>query len=185
MEYKTILADPPWPYKQKLGRGKSEGDTTRGGLPYRIMTIDEIGSLPVGEIVDDNSMLFLWTTNSHIREALHIVQEWGFEYKTMITWAKEHFGLGYWFRGQTEHLLFGVKGNPRSKMSGPHGTTGKSWSTLITARKSKHSEKPPQFYEMIEDVSEPPRLELFARDRREGWDAWGDELPDTIQQKIG
>jgi len=179
-KYKAILADPPWPYKQKLGRGKKAGHTTRGGLPYKTMSIEEIADLPVSKIADKNCMLFLWTTNSHIHNALHIVERWDFTYKTMITWVKHHFGLGYWFRGQTEHLLFGVRGKPRAKFKGPHGATGKSWSTVVFAKRTVHSKKPEIVYEMIEDISEPPRIELFARTKRPGWDVWGNEVKSDI-----
>ena len=183
-KYRTILADPPWFYRQRLGRGKRAGDSTRGGLPYPALTVEEIMKLPVNKITDKDCMLFLWTTNAHIHDALHVMKSWGFTYKTMITWAKHHFGLGYWFRGQTEHLLFGVKGNPRSKFKGKHGATGMSWSTLVYAKRTEHSRKPEIFYKMIEDVSEPPRLELFARRKRPGWDVWGNEIKSDIDLSI-
>jgi len=183
-KYKTILADPPWRYRQNLGRGKKAGDSTRGGLPYSTLSVNQIMKLPVNDLADKDSMLFLWTTNAHIHDALHVMEIWGFTYKTMITWMKHHFGLGYWFRGQTEHLLFGVKGKPRSKFKGVHGATGMSWSTLIYAKRTKHSKKPEIFYKMIEDVSEPPRLELFARRKRCGWDVWGNEVRSDINISI-
>lgn len=126
MRFRTILIDPPWLYEQRLGRGKKAGDTTRGGLPYRSMSVQELEALPIQAISGEDCMLFLWATNAHIHEALHLMEKWGFKYKTMVTWAKTQIGLGYWFRGQTEHLLFGVRGNPRGRMSGPHGATGKS-----------------------------------------------------------
>jgi len=184
MLYKTILADPPWSYQQKLGRGKKEGDTTRGGVPYSTMTLEQIASLPIQTLADDHCMLFLWTTNSHIHEALHVMEKWGFEYKTTITWVKNQIGLGYWFRGQTEHLLFGVRGNPRSKLKGPHGATGKALSTVIFAKREGHSKKPSIVYKMIEDISEEPRLELFARARRFGWQVWGNEVKSDISLSL-
>lgn len=184
LKYKTIYADPPWLYKQKLGRGKAEGDSTRGGLPYTPLTSEQIANLPIQELADNDCMLFLWTTNSHIHDALHVMESWGFKYKTMITWVKNQFGLGYWFRGQTEHLLFGIRGNPRSKMQGPHGATGKALSTVLVAKREEHSKKPSIVYKMIEDISEEPRLELFARARREGWSAWGDEVKSDISLSL-
>lgn len=176
MKYHTILADPPWPYKQVLGRGKKVGDSTRGGLSYKAMSLDDIKAIKVSEIAEEDCMLFLWSTNSHLHEAFHVIESWGFSYKTMVTWAKTQIGLGYWLRGQTEHLLIAVRGNPRAKMVGPHGTTGKSWSTLITSPRGEHSAKPQVFLDMIEDISEAPRIELFARARRLGWDVWGKEV---------
>lgn len=144
------------------------------------MSVDEIAKLPITDLADKDCMLFLWTTNAHIHDALHLIDQWKFTYKTMITWAKHHFGLGYWLRGQTEHLLLAIKGNPRSRMAGPHGATGKSWSTLVYAKREEHSKKPEIFYTLIEDISEPPRLELFARNKREGWDVWGNEVDSDI-----
>lgn len=175
MKYRTILADPPWAYRQQLGRGKKSGDTTRGGLPYKAMTVSEITFLPVTSLADDDATLFLWSTNSHLHEAFHVIEAWHFEYKTMVTWGKSRFGLGYWLRGQTEHLLLAVRGNPRKGMTGPHGATGKAWSTLILDKAGDHSGKPQVFLDMIEDIAEPPRLELFARAKRFGWDTWGNE----------
>lgn len=184
-KYRTILCDPPWAYRQSLGRGKKAGHTTRGGLPYSPMTIEQLQSLPVGDLADQDCMLWLWATNSHLHEAFHLISAWGFEYKTCLTWGKRRIGLGYWLRGQSEHLLLGVKGNPRAGMTGPNGATGKSWSTFIEtddpegsyiiAENGKHSAKPQVFVDLIEDVSEPPRIELFSRGARLGWEAWGSE----------
>ena len=188
MKYRTIVADPPWPYRQKLGRGKSQGHLTRGGLPYRAMSLDEIERLPISELAEDDSMLWLWTTNSHLPNAVVIMErQWGFRYITMATWGKvgregrPQIGLGYWLRGATEHVLLGVRGNPRSRMVGPNGATGRAWSTLLLAPRSEHSEKPQVFYDMVEDISEPPMLELFARRRRLGWDVWGNEVDPTVE----
>ena len=175
MKYRTIIADPPWPYAQPLGRGKKAGVVARGGLPYSAMTIQSIAQMPIQRLADDDCQLWLWTTNSHIHEALHVIDAWGFTYKTMATWAKTQIGLGYWLRGQTEHCILAIKGHPRAKLTGPNGATGNAWSTLITAPRSDHSTKPQAFYDMAENIGESPRLELFARRLRLGWDAWGDE----------
>lgn len=169
MLFRTILADPPWKYDQALGRGKSAGDKTRGGLPYSSMSTEDIAGLEVAKLADEDCMLFLWSTNSHIHEALHVMAAWGFSYKTMVTWVKDNIGLGYWVRGRTEHLLMGTKGRPRGKMKGPHGATGKSWSTAIQAPREEHSKKPGIFYYFIEDISEEPRIELFATRKRHSW----------------
>lgn len=179
--YQTILADPPWPYRQKLGRGKKQGDTTRGGLPYKSMTIDQIKALPVPDLAAPDCMLWLWVTNAHFHEAFHVIEAWGFKYVSKVTWAKAQRGLGYYLRGQTEELLLAIKGRPRSKMKGPNGASGLDWSTLqetpayINAGRTAHSSKPQVFIDMIEEMGEAPRIELFARARRFGWDAWGDE----------
>ncbi len=174
-QYGTILIDPPWRYGQALGKGKRRGDSTRGGVDYPTMSIGELKALDVRRYTAPDCMLWLWTTNSHIPHAFPLMEAWGFEYKTMVTWAKGQIGLGYWLRGQTEHLLLGVIGNPRQGMTGPHGATGKAWSTLITSPRGEHSAKPEVFIDMIEDIAPAPRLEIFARRHRFGWDVMGDQ----------
>lgn len=171
MKYRTILADPPWPYRQKLNR-----PTTRGGLKYPTMTVEEIASLPIQEWADTDCQCWLWTTNAHLHDAFHVLEAWHFRYVTACTWVKTKMGLGYWLRGKTEHLLLGVKGNPRSKFIGVHGESGYDWSTFIYAPPHGHSKKPDCSYDMIEELSEEPRLELFARVFRLGWECRGDEL---------
>ena len=174
--YRTIMADPPWPYRQPLGRGRRAGELARGGLPYSALSVEEIAAFPIGDLSAPDCMCWLWSTNSHLHEAFHVLEEWGFTYKTMVTWDKGRIGLGYWLRGATEHLLLGIKGNPRSRMKGPHGATGMAWSTIIREPPQAHSVKPQAAYDMAEALGEPPRLELFARRRRLGWDAWGNQV---------
>ena len=96
------------------------------------------------------------------------MEHWGFEYVTNLVWAKNTIGLGYYFRGQHEICLFGKKGQMKPN--------SRSESTLVTAKKSKHSKKPNEFYEKIEALSDGAKIELFARNKREGWDSWGDEI---------
>lgn len=183
--FKTILADPPWRFTQALTSSK-----TRGGLRYSSLSDGEILALPVGELAATDSILLLWTTNAHLPLAFDCVRAWGFEYRSTLTWGKvtadrrPHLGLGYWLRGATEHALLATRGRPRSRFTGPHGATGKSWSTLLLAPRSAHSEKPAQSYAMLEDIGEAPRIELFARSHREGWTAWGDEAPEAVQRVL-
>lgn len=176
-KYNTIMADPPWPYNQKLGRPEKR-DSTRGGLTYQSMSIQEISELSVQTIANKDCIIGLWTTNSHIHEALHILNTWGFTYKTMTTWVKTHIGLGYWLRGQTEHMLIGIKGHPRWAYTGPHGAAGHGWSTFLRySSKDEHSVKPVSGYQLLEGISIQPRIELFSRSYRIGWDSWGDQMP--------
>ncbi len=176
--WRTVLLDPPWPYRQKL-----TGPRARGGAEkhYPSLTVEEILSLPVGEILALDSQVWLWTTNSHIHTALHCLEAWNLEYKTMFTWVKHHFGIGFWLRGQTEDCLLAVQGNPRGKLNGPHGATGSNRSTALFAKRLAHSQKPDAAYGLIESVSEEPRVELFAKRRREGWHMWGDQLAGPVQ----
>jgi len=169
--FRTIVIDPPWRYNQRLAAPSS-----RGGITYSTLTIEQLKTLPVKRLADDSCQLWLWTTNAHHHSAFHLLEAWGFEYKTTATWVKTQIGLGYWLRGQTEHVLLGVVGNPRAKMIGPHGATGMGYSTVIMAPRRKHSQKPEAFYDMLDAISEPPRLEMFARRLRLGWKAWGTEV---------
>lgn len=169
--FRTIVVDPPWPYRQGL-----RSPRTRGGVKYPTMTIDEICKLPVVEWANKDCQLWLWTTNSHLHEAFHILEAWGFRYITTATWVKTSYGLGYWLRGQTEHVLLAVHGNPREFLKGPHGAAEHGHSTLIRAPRGRHSEKPQAFYDMVEEIGGEPRVDVFARQQRLGWSCWGDEL---------
>jgi N6-adenosine-specific RNA methylase IME4 len=181
-KYKTIYADPPW---AEIGGGQIVRGAQRH---YPLMKRDEICALrpfdvPVRDLADENAHLYLWVTNNHLLDGLAVIKAWGFEYKTMITWAKDRFGLGQYFRGQTEHCLFAVRGNLPYRMT----SEGKraQGRTLITAPRKDHSQKPEEMRKMIELVSYPPYLELFARIHPTGWDVWGNQAPDTESESIG
>lgn len=162
--YRVIVADPPWPYEKG-----DEDPSRRGALPYPTMSIAEICALPVGSIAADDSILWLWITNHHKREAYDVLDAWGFEQKTILTWAKDHFGNGDWLRGQTEHCLMAVRGKPVVTLT--------NQSTLLYAPRQEHSRKPDQFYERVESLCPAPRYaELFARTARPGWDGHGNEV---------
>ncbi len=141
------------------------------------MSTKDILNLNVPSITDDNAHLYLWVTNNFLPDGLAIMKRWGFVYKTTITWAKDHFGLGQYFRGQTEHCLFGVRGNLPYKIIQGKRIQG---TTLISAPRREHSVKPSEFRSMIERVSYAPRIELFAREKHEGWDVWGNEVESDI-----
>ena len=161
--YKTILADPPWP---EYGGGKiKRGADTH----YSLMSISEITTYMVencNQLASANSHLYLWTTNNYLPLALKVMTACNFEYKTIITWVKDRIGLGQYFRGITEHCLFGVRGMVPYAIEDGKRQQGR---TVIDAPRTTHSTKPIEIYEMIEKVSQPPYLELFARQKREGW----------------
>ena len=184
-KYKTIYADPPW---MESGGGKIKRGADRH---YPLMKTKDIIALPVQEIADDNCHLYLWVTNNFLEDGLKVMKEWGFTYKTKITWVKgkllddegktfkfENAGLGQYFRGLDEVCLFGVKGCLPYKLLDGKRQQGK---TIIVAPRGKHSEKPKIMYDTIEKVSHAPYVELFARDKREGWDIWGNELDNDIE----
>ncbi len=166
-KYTTIYADPPWP---EYGGGQIKRGADRH---YPLMSIKEIKAMPIQDITKDNAHLYLWVTNNYLPAGLEVMQAWGFRYVTTITWAKDRIGLGQYFRGMTEHCLFGVKGKlPYKKLDGKR----QQGRTLLVAPRERHSQKPVEMYDMIERVSYGPYMELFARNKRAGWDSWGNEV---------
>ena len=176
-KYQVIYGDPPWQYRSKMPttarRPTGMGKSLTPDYYYETMSLDDIKNLPIREITDADSVCFLWTTNPMLREGLEVLEAWGFKYITTITWHKTNGkGPGYWFRGMTEHLLFGKKGKVKSFRS-----LIKNFQTHKTIR---HSQKPDLFREIIERVTPTlnPKIELFARKRYSGWDCWGNEVED-------
>jgi len=182
--YATIVADPPWPYrshdlKASPTHRPRTWDGPTGGISakerYRLMSVDAIKTLNVPAMPDAH--LYLWTTNSFMVEAHEIARAWGFEPKTILTWVKmkadgtPSMKMGYWFRGATEHVLFCVRGKQRlvSDVALP--------TAYLWPRQSRHSEKPSEFFALVERASPPPYLEMFARTRRPNWTPWGDQVP--------
>ena len=166
-KYKTIYADPPW---NESGGGKIKRGADKH---YSLMKTKDIIALPVSEIADNNCHLYLWVTNNFLKDGLTVMEAWGFRYVTTITWMKDRIGLGQYYRGMTEHCLFGVKGNLPYKMLDGKRQQGR---TGFVASKTIHSEKPIEMRQMIETVSYDPRIELFARQLIDGWDCWGNEV---------
>jgi len=168
--YKTILADPPW---MESGGGKVKRGADRH---YALMKTQDIMELPVQALIHpEGCHLYLWATNNFLMDALLVMEAWGFQYVTCITWMKEgKAGLGQYFRGLTEHCLFGSTPQrlPYKTVNGKRqqGLTG------FIAPRTEHSRKPDEMRDMIEKVSYAPRIELFARERFKGWDAWGLEV---------
>ena len=168
MKYKTIYADPPW---NESGGGKIKRGADRH---YPLMKTKDIIAMAgfVESISEDNCHLYMWVTNNHMQDGLDVMKAWGFTYKTMITWMKPSIGLGQYFRGMTEHCLFGVKGNIPYKILNGKRQQGR---TGFNAPKKEHSTKPSEMRTMIETVSYAPYIELFARESFNRWDAWGND----------
>lgn len=156
-KYKTILSDPPW---LERGGGKIKRGADRH---YPLMSTKDIISMAsfINKISEENAHLYMWVTNNFLKDGLRVMEAWGFRYVTKITWYKEgKIGLGQYFRGITEDCLFGVKGIlPYKILNGKRqqGVTG------FIAQRGRHSEKPEKMREMIERVSYPPYVEIFAR----------------------
>lgn len=172
--FATILADPPWRFSNRTGKMAPEH---RRLSRYGTMTMDEIMELPVAQIAQPTSHLYLWVPNALLAEGLEVMRRWGFTYKTNYIWYKvrkdggpDRRGVGFYFRNVTEIVLFGTRGkNARTKEA------GRREPNLLATVKREHSRKPDEFYEVVERCSPGPYLEMFARHGRPGWWQWGNE----------
>jgi N6-adenosine-specific RNA methylase IME4 len=163
--YRVIVTDPPWLYEKR-----DEDPSNRGVLSYLTMSIAQICALDVTSLAHKDSILWLWTTNAHMREAFDVLDAWGFQQKTILTWTKDKMGRGDWLRGQTEHCLMATRGNPIVHLT--------NQTTVLSAPARAHSQKPDEFYELVEKLCPAPRYAyLFSRSTRERWDCHGDEVP--------
>jgi len=188
----TIVVDPPWAFtfstrKSEAGNNGWRGSTDRH---YRNMTIAELRRLPIPEIAANDSVLWLWSVNALMDDALDLMKHWGFDYKNTLTWAKTashggpSVGMGFWMRGATEHLLLGVKGKPKPlRRNQPtwFGAEDPDWqdpafSGALYEPPGRHSAKPDSAYQIIETLTPGPYADIFARQHRPGWTCWGDEL---------
>lgn len=171
--YGTILIDPPWRFANRTGKMAPEHKRLRR---YPTMGFEEIAALPVAKHAKAQCHLYMWCPNALLLEGLQIMKGWGFTYKTNIVWYKvrkdggpDGRGVGFYFRNVTELLLFGSCGKLRTLKP------GRTQTNIIISRKEEHSKKPERAYEIIEACSPGPFLELFARQRRTGWEWWGDQ----------
>lgn len=176
-KYNIIYADPPWKYRQKNVNGAAEHH-------YPTMGIEDICRLNVPQIAADNCVLFLWATFPQLPEALQVIQSWGFQYKTVaFVWLKQNkkskgwfFGLGSWTRGNAEICLLAVKGKPKRRSARIH--------QFIISPLREHSRKPEEAREkIVELMGALPRVELFAREKADGWHSWGNEVAGDIEIK--
>jgi N6-adenosine-specific RNA methylase IME4/ParB-like chromosome segregation protein Spo0J len=164
--YRVIVADVPWPYEKR-----DEDPSRRGVRPYATMSIAGICAIDVSAIAHEDSILWFWVTNHHMREAFQVLDAWGFEQKTILTWGKSKLGCGDWLRGQTEHAILATRGKPTVTLT--------NQTTLLNAPVRGHSQKPVEFYDLVESLCPAPRYaDLFSRyQHNERWDCHGDEAP--------
>jgi N6-adenosine-specific RNA methylase IME4 len=170
-EYRTIVADPPWTPELGASWKTRYTDKARPQKYYATMALDEICALDVPAA--KQSHLYLWIINQHTDWGHAVAQAWGFSVVQMLTWCKPGTGTGR-FQCNTEHVLVCRKG---SRHGNPFGATGGTW---FQWPRGRHSQKPAEFFALVETVSPGPYLEMFARTRRPGWDAWGNEVPDAV-----
>jgi N6-adenosine-specific RNA methylase IME4 len=192
-QYACIVADPPW----HTTAGREIGEYVRAAdgsqpfgvrsqkarpLPYKSMTIVEIAAC--NPRAADGAHLYLWTINRWLREAFDVIDAWGFKYSTTLVWAKKPMGggLGGSYGLATEYCLFARRGALKATQR-----VGRNWFDWKRPYKDgypNHSAKPPEFFHMVEAVSPGPRLEMFARAQRSGWDVWGDEV-ESSESTVG
>lgn len=185
--YRTIVADPPWPYKSPGGPGSSlKHRPNQHRAPRGPSSVKRYGAMSLTDLaalappVADNAHLYLWTTNGFVCEAHELARAWGFRPITLLTWVKVKpdgdvsMKTGYYFRGASEHVVFAVRGSLKLQ-------TQRGLPTAFQWPRTAHSVKPEPFYDMVEEASPGPRLELFARRRRLGWDAWGNEIDSDVE----
>ena len=178
--FRTIVADPPWQYGKwgaaseagRSGRYKGSHFFSQRSMPYQTMTVQDIAALQVADLAANDCDLYLWTTQKYLPDAFEVIKAWGFKYCQTLTWCKVPRGTGQGglFCPTTEFLLLGRKGRmPKGKKR-----IDSTWWQMTRTR--NHSQKPEGFQDMIETVSDGPRLELFARRPRDGWTVWGNEV---------
>ncbi len=161
--YRVIVVDPPWRYSKR-----TSDPSHRGAGPYTDMDQRVLLEMPIGDMAHDDSILWLWTTNAFINDAFELIKAWGFAQKTNLTWVKNRMGTGDWLRGKTEHCLLAVRGKPTVRLTNE--------TTALIAPAGKHSEKPQEFYEMVDRLCPGSKIDIFARREREGWATYGLEV---------
>ena len=175
-KYNIIYADPPWSYRDKALSGN------RGaGCKYKVQSKEWLENLQITNIADKNCILFLWVTMPKLNEGFDLIKNWGFEYKTVaFTWIKKNkvtdslfWGMGRWTRANAELCLLSTKGKPKRISAGVH--------SVVESKIRKHSQKPDEVKDrIISLVGDLPRVELFARNKTDGWDVWGNEVESDI-----
>jgi site-specific DNA-methyltransferase (adenine-specific) len=178
-KYQIIYADPPWSYNdtQKSGGTAFFGASVR----YPLMANKDILKLPIAEMAEKDCVLFMWATSPLLPESIETIRAWGFKYKTVaFCWNKQSkngkwiSNMGRWTMGNVEICLLGVKGKPKRIL--------KNIKQLVIAERKRHSEKPPEVRNrIVELMGDLPRIELFAREKTEGWDSWGNEVESDIK----
>jgi N6-adenosine-specific RNA methylase IME4 len=184
-KYQIIYADPAWSYYND-STAKQDCTTVKGMRrpPYSVMSSNEIMNLPIKEIAADNSILFIWTTDYHLARCVEVIKAWGFEYKTVgFVWAKKNkkglpvcFMGAYTMKSGTELCLLATRGKDAHKLVRKHNVR-----SLIESPREHHSKKPDEVRtRIVELLGDLPRVELFARENHDGWDAWGNEVKESI-----
>jgi len=165
--FDVVSVDPPWPYEGESKKVTSfDSVGRRVANPYPEMSIEEIKEIEL-PLMDD-SIVLLWTTHKFLPNAFEILKEWGFDYKATLVWNKQKIGMGAWFRMQCEFCLVGVKGKPYWENT--------TFRDIFEEPRREHSRKPDLFFDMIEKITLGRRLEYFSREKRDGWEVYGNDI---------
>ena len=178
-KYRTILVDPPWPSKglgYMKGRSKDNSMFSPTGTEYPVISMERILAMPVEKFAGKDCHLWLWATNSFLHQAFHVMEAWGFKFLYDIVACKPS-GCGAYFAVTTQHLLMGCH-----KKCFFHKARWRK--TCFDYVPKRSAQKPEISYELIESISMEPRLELFARQKREGWDSWGNEVECDVEMVV-
>jgi len=168
-KWSLIYADPPWEYDFSLT------DSRKIENQYPTMPAEKIARLGIPGIAADDCVLFLWATSPKLREALYVMEEWGFAYKTCMVWVKDKIGMGYYARQKHELLLIGAQGEPT--LPSPENRPD----SVFVAPRTEHSRKPEIVYSLLETMYPlAKKIELFARGKRDGWEPWGNETNNYV-----
>jgi len=182
-KYNIIYADPPWSYYNDMTVLPIYNKSAKGSMThpnYPVMSSKDIKEIPVNSITDKNCILFCWTTDYHLEKSLEVIKAWGFEYKTIgFVWSKRNksntpvcFMGAYTMKSGVEICLLATKGKDACKMVKKHNIR-----SYIEAKREQHSKKPDEIRNrIVELLGDIPRIELFARQRFDGWDCWGNEV---------
>ena len=177
-KYNIIYADPPGAYRVWSDQGKGRSAESH----YSTMSLEDIKALPVEKLADKDCALFMWITFPLLREAWDVVESWGFTYKSVaFVWVKQNkktpslfWGMGYWTRANAELCIIATKGSPKRQSRSVH--------QIIMSPIEQHSKKPDEIRDRIVALmGDVPRIELFARQKADGWDVWGNEAPDSVE----
>lgn len=180
-KYGIIYADPPWSYRVWTAKGGHKSASAH----YQTSSTKDIATLPISNIADENCALFLWATYPNLKDAINVMESWGFTYKTVaFTWIKTYkngnpfVGLGYWTRANAEICLLGTKGHPKRIDKGVR--------QVVISEKREHSRKPDEVRDRIVKLmgSSIPKIELFARQTFGDWDCWGNETTLYNTEKV-
>lgn len=180
-KYQVIYADPPWEYPKGWPAWGGKGE--RKPLPYPSMNIQDIRAIPIQSLLKKEAYLFLWTTNRYLEKAFGVVRSWGCTPRQTLTWCKTPHGVGPggMFSVTTEFLIVSQNIREGTNAHGSRTKRHKINTSWFVADRAEHSRKPDIFRDMIEDTCHGPYLELFAREKHDGWDVWGNEIDSDIE----